>query len=97
MTLTRTIAVLVTALAVALTVVALRAEVTHLQFRTSELDREADALLNQVRERELELARLRNPLQIRAGLGDAREQPAVQNAPAKPRNPQRLPPRRRNP
>lgn len=97
MTLTRTIVVLVLALGVALTVVALRTEATHLQFRTSELDREADALLNQVRERELELARLRNPLQIRAGLGEPREQPAAQTPPGKPRNSQRLPPRRRNP
>lgn len=99
MTLTRTIAVLSGFLAVALSVVILRAEATRMQFGTSRLDREAEDLINQVHERELELARLRNPAMIRARLADARiNEAGVKPAePPKPPKPGRLPPRRRSP
>lgn len=65
MTLFRTLVVLAIALAVLLGVVALRAETTRLQYLTSKLDQEAEQALEQLRQHELELARLRNPMIIR--------------------------------
>lgn len=65
MTLFRILVVLAIALAVLLGVVALRAETTRLQYLTSKLDQEAEQSLEQLRQHELELARLRNPMIIR--------------------------------
>lgn len=65
MTLFRILVVLAIALAVLLGVVALRAETTRLQYLTSRLDQEAEQSLEQLRQHELELARLRNPMIIR--------------------------------
>ncbi|MBL8879775.1 MAG: hypothetical protein JNG88_11705 [Phycisphaerales bacterium] len=72
MTLTRTIVTLVVTLLVMLTVVVLRAETTRLQFESSRLDRQSDVLLEQFREQQLELARLRNPTMIRDRAADLR-------------------------
>lgn len=72
MTLTRTIVTLITALLVMLTVVVLRAETTRLQFESSRFDRDAEILLAQFREQQLELARLRNPVLIRDRAADMR-------------------------
>ena len=66
MTLTRTVVLLSGTLAVMLTVVILRTETTRLHYRLSQLDRQERALQQQLREKELELARLRNPALIRA-------------------------------
>jgi hypothetical protein len=63
--LTRTVIVLLGALAVMIAVVALRAETTRIQFETSQHDRRAEELLVRLRAQELELARLRNPAIIR--------------------------------
>lgn len=72
MTLPRTIVTLSAALVVMLAVVMLRAETTRLQYETSRFDREADVLLEQFREQQLELARLRNPIMIRDRAADLR-------------------------
>ncbi|MCH8805590.1 MAG: hypothetical protein IH986_05830 [Planctomycetes bacterium] len=65
MKLARMICILAVALATLLTVVVLRAESTHLHFELARLDRKASILWQQIREDELELARLRNPVRIR--------------------------------
>lgn len=65
MTLGRTAALLTGALAVMLTVVVLRAETTRLHFELVRLERRAATLRQELREKELELARLRNPARIR--------------------------------
>ncbi len=72
MTLTRMIVTLAGALAVMLTVVILRAECTRLHFDVSRLDKRGDGLIQQMREEELELARLRNPAVIRARVAEMR-------------------------
>lgn len=65
MTLARTVVLLAGALAVMLTMVIIRAETTRLHFEYRQLEREAAALRQTLREKELELARLRNPARIR--------------------------------
>ncbi len=65
MTLLRTIAVLVGALALLLVVVTLRVETTRLNYAISKCQREAHQLRQELVEAELELARLRNPARIR--------------------------------
>ncbi|MBN2445334.1 MAG: hypothetical protein JXO22_01315 [Phycisphaerae bacterium] len=72
MTLARTVVVLGGTLAVMLVVVVLRTETSRLHYQMSQLDREAAVLRQQLRERELELARLRNPARIRARALDMR-------------------------
>jgi hypothetical protein len=77
--------VLLSALLVMLSVVVLRSERTRLQFEISQKDRDAEALRLEVRERELELARLSNPGVIRQRLLEMRlEQSAVRTAPVRP-------------
>jgi hypothetical protein len=50
--------------------VALRAETTRLHFELSRIDVRAEAILQRLREQELELARLRNPETIRSRVAD---------------------------
>ena len=77
--------VLLSALVVMLTVVVLRSERTRLQFEISRDDRDAEALRQEVRERELELARLSNPGVIRQRLLEMRiEQSAAKGNSARP-------------
>ena len=45
-------------------VVLLRAESSHLHYELSQLDRQASVLRQELREKEVELARLRNPAMI---------------------------------
>lgn len=85
MSIARLTLVLLSALLVMLTVVVLRSERTRLQFEVSKADREAEALRLEVRERELELARLSNPGVIRQRLLEMRlEQSAGRTAPPRP-------------
>lgn len=72
MTLTRTVVTLALLLVVMVTVVILRAETTRLEHDVAQLDARADALVDQIREQELELTRLRNPELIRARVGELR-------------------------
>ncbi len=78
MPLRRTIVILAGAAATMLTVAMLRAETAHLHYVLSQLDRRAGALRQELREKQLELARLRNPAKIRSFLEAAGERsPAV--------------------
>jgi hypothetical protein len=74
MSLRRTVVVLGAALVTLLTVVILRAETTRLHSELSQLDRRAAVLWQELRENELELARLRNPALIRARVAQMRLQ-----------------------
>lgn len=65
MTILRVSAVLVGAAVVLLTVVMLRAETTRLHYSISRLDARADELRQQIRDRGVELQRLRDPARIR--------------------------------
>jgi hypothetical protein len=65
MTLFRMIVILVGGLVLLLAVVILRAETTRLHYEISKCERSADGLRQQLVEKELELARLRNPARIR--------------------------------
>jgi len=66
------ILVLVTVLVAMMVVVFLRAEKARLHYELSQLDQRAQVLCQELRERELELARLRNPAVIRARLAEWR-------------------------
>ena len=83
MSLRRTVIILGAALATLLTVVILRAETTRLHSELAQLDRRAAVLWQELRENELELARLRNPALIRARVARMRLQdsPADRAAP----------------
>lgn len=59
-------------LVVLLTVVVLRTETTRLHYELSDLDYRADILTLEIREKELELARLRSPARIRVRAEDLR-------------------------
>lgn len=74
MSLIRMVVILGGALVVMLAVVALRAETTRLHFEISELDQRAAGLMREIGEKELELARLRNPARIRAKAEELRLQ-----------------------
>jgi hypothetical protein len=74
MSLRRVVVILAATLATLLTVVVLRAEVTRLHSELSQLERQAEVLWQELRERELELARLRNPALIRARVAEMRLQ-----------------------
>jgi hypothetical protein len=74
MSLRRTVVILGVGLATLLTVVILRAETTRLHSELSLLDRRAAVLWQELRENELELARLRNPALIRARVARMRLQ-----------------------
>jgi hypothetical protein len=78
MSLRRTVVILGVGLAILLTVVILRAETTHLHSELSLLDGRAAVLWQELREDELELARLRNPALIRARVAQVR----LQDSPA---------------
>ncbi|MGE0480710.1 MAG: hypothetical protein AB7Q17_09585 [Phycisphaerae bacterium] len=87
MTLTRTVVALALLLVVMVTVVILRAETTRLGHDIAQLDARADTLVDQIREQELELTRLRNPELIRARVGELRLRGEA--APSKPAAPAR--------
>ena len=63
---------LATVLAAVIAVVALRGETTRLHYQLSKLDRRAEVLRQELREKELELVRLRNPSLIRRKLDELR-------------------------
>jgi hypothetical protein len=63
---------LATVLVAMMAVVLLRAETARLHYAVSQLDRRAAVLRQELREKELELARLRNPAVIRAKLAEWR-------------------------
>jgi len=73
-TLFRTIVILAGGLVLMLSVVILRAETARLHYEISRYERRADECSQQLREAELELARLRNPMMIRKKVKDAVEQ-----------------------
>jgi len=64
--------VLASTLAVLLAVVVLRAEAARLHYATAQLERRVEALVQELREKDLELARLRNPALIRARIEELR-------------------------
>ena len=68
------ILVLAATLTAAMTVVILRAETTRLHYQLSQLDQRAAVLQQELREKGLELARLRNPAVMRAKLAELRLQ-----------------------
>ncbi len=68
MKLTRMFGVLAGALATTLAVVIIRAESARIQYQLSRLEIEESALRLQLREYELETARLRSPQRVRARL-----------------------------
>lgn len=72
MTLFRITFVLGCAFAFMLTIVVLRAESAALNFEISKYDTLADVKVRELRERELELARLKNPARIRARVAELR-------------------------
>lgn len=72
MTFSRLIITLAAALFTLLTVAVLRAETTRLHYELSDLDYRADVLVLEIREKELELARLRSPARIRVRAEDMR-------------------------
>ncbi len=90
MSVVRLVLILTAALAVLLTIVTLRAEATRLDFHTSEVERRTQARMREIREQELELARLRNPSTIRERVAELRlsgtaEGAAPATQPAKPK------------
>ena len=80
LTLTRTIALLAGGLAVMLSVVIVRAETARLAFEFAVLERDAGLMRQQLREKELELARLRDPALIRRRAVDLRLGPLESDA-----------------
>ncbi|MEW6252524.1 MAG: hypothetical protein AB1716_17950 [Planctomycetota bacterium] len=84
MTLFRIIAVLVGGLLLLLVVVVQRAETTRLHYQIARVERAADDVRQQLRDAELELARLRNPTRIRQrveqALTNLEEAPAPRRA-----------------
>jgi hypothetical protein len=80
MSLQRLTVVLAGALVTMLGVVMLRAEATRLHYELSQLDSRSEVLWLELREKELELARLRNPALIRARVTEM----MVPNLPADP-------------
>ncbi len=76
MSLRRTVVILGAALVTLLAVVILRAETTRLHSELSRLDSRTAVLWQELREDELELARLRNPALIRAHVAQMRLQDA---------------------
>lgn len=68
----RVLVVIGGALLTMLVVIGLRAETTRLNYEASELDHRASQLLQELRDKELELARLKNPVLIRARVSEFR-------------------------
>lgn len=87
MTLFRMIVILVGGLLLLLTVVILRAETTRLHYEISKCERSADELRQQLVDKELELARLRNPTRIRQRVEQAVTQFGEESPP--PESPRR--------
>ena len=86
MTLRRLVLVLGAGLVALMSVVLLRADATRLHFLRSELQRDAGILRQELREKELELARLRNPSLIRARLSElSADERISEDAPASAR------------
>jgi cell division protein FtsL len=81
MTLLRIIVVLVSALLLLIAVVIQRADTTRLHNEISRCEREADDLRLELREAELELARLRNPDRIRQRMEATIGQPSDPSPP----------------
>lgn len=81
------IVVLSGGLAVMLVVVVLRTETTRLHYEVSQRERQTEGLHQQLRESELELARLRNPMlireQVKAALQEYLQLDAPTTRPAK--------------
>jgi hypothetical protein len=98
MTLFRTIVVMVGGLLLMLTVVILRAETTRLHYEVSQCERRADECRQRLREGELELARLRNPMVIRQKVKDTVDEFVGQKAekPEKPAKPVKDAPKKRS-
>ena len=82
------ILILAAILAAMMTIVMLRAETARLHYELSQYDRQARVLRQELREQELELARLRNPALIRGKLAEMRLgiPPADGDGPARRRN-----------
>ena len=81
MTLLRIIVILAGALALMLAVVILRTETARLHYRISRLQDETGRMHEQLRDANLEIARLRNPMLIRQRVHDVlREQFEVDEA-----------------
>ncbi|MFQ5805001.1 MAG: hypothetical protein ACE5I3_00975 [Phycisphaerae bacterium] len=72
MPLKRLMLVLATVLTALMAVVLLRADATRLHYQFSQLGERAEVLQQELREKELELARLRNPAVMRAKLAELR-------------------------
>lgn len=88
MSIPRLIFVLLSALTIMLTVVILRTEKTRCQYQISKIDHETESIQAEIRERELELARLGNPSLIRERLAEMLlEGQPKSNEPAKPVKP----------
>jgi hypothetical protein len=81
MTLKRLVIVLGSTLAAMLAVVVLRAENRRLHYLISRSDARDEALTTEIREKELELARLTNPHKIRERAATSRLQDAPTAAP----------------
>ncbi len=73
MTVTRTIGVLFGGLPIMLAVVMIRSESARVHFELANLEQREAALRFQLRENELEIARLKTPGRIRARIEDMRE------------------------
>jgi hypothetical protein len=82
MPLKRLVFLLTAVFAALIAVVVLRGETTRLHYQLSQLDRRAEVLRQELREKELELVRLRNPALIRRKLDELRA-PAEETAEAK--------------
>ncbi|TWT40365.1 hypothetical protein RAS1_40730 [Phycisphaerae bacterium RAS1] len=101
MTLTRTIVILGGALCILLAAVILRAETTRMQYETSLIEQKIDAARQELQQREMELARWRNPAHIRERVQEMRmadsAEEAAKKKPDKDDGKVRLPPRQKNP
>jgi hypothetical protein len=78
---TRVCVLLAAMLVTLLSVVMLREETTQIHYRLSQLDAREQSLRQGIWEKELELARLRNPMLIRARLKDLRVPDAAPTEP----------------
>jgi predicted Holliday junction resolvase-like endonuclease len=84
MSLFRTIVVLVGGVVLMLVVVILRAETTRLHYQTAQREQRLEDLREQLRQAEMELARLRNPMLIRERAREASQSTDDNAAPAPP-------------
>ncbi len=89
MSIPRLILVMLSALGVMLTLVILRTETVRFQYKTAKAERECDSLEQDIRERELELARIGNPVALRERLIDLRG--------VEPADPPKAPPAKEKP